>query len=83
MDMYRLKDGDLSSIDLNDYFEQNGVIVIEWPEFVMDNLPADYLKINIARIDDTWDSTKRSLVLTSSGKNSNIWLNKILPDIEK
>lgn len=83
MDMYRLKDGDLSSIDLNDYFEQNGVIVIEWPEFVMDNLPADYLKINIARIDDTWDSTKRSLVLTSSGENSNIWLNKILPDIEK
>ena len=49
----------------------------------MDNLPTDYLKINIARIDDTWDSTKRSLVLTSSGENSNIWLNKIVPDIQK
>ena len=39
MDMYRLEDGDLSSIDLPSYLAQPGIVVIEWPQFIIDSLP--------------------------------------------
>ena len=40
MDMYRLEeDGDLSSIDMPSYLSQPGLVVIEWPQFIKENLP--------------------------------------------
>ena len=59
MDMYRLEDGDLSSIDMPGYLAEDGLVVIEWPQFIIDDLPNDYLEVTIKRIDDSWDSTKR------------------------
>lgn len=39
MDFYRLENDDLSSIDLEGYLAEPGLVVIEWPQLVMNDLP--------------------------------------------
>lgn len=52
MDLYRL-DGLGNDFDLYEYFESDGICIVEWPYQVSDLLPEDYLKITIKRIDET------------------------------
>lgn len=50
IDAYRLEN---SSYDLGmDEFEEEGIMVIEWPEYYQDYLPSEYLEINFEYIDD-------------------------------
>lgn len=74
MDMYRLEDGDLSSIDMPGYLSESGLVVIEWPQFIIDDLPNDYLELNIKRVDDSWNSTKRVVEFKAVGKRNEDWL---------
>lgn len=78
MDMYRLEDGDLSSIDLPGYFAEQGLIVIEWPQFIVDQLPADYLQLTLKRVDDRWDSTTRTVDFSTKGQKNKAWLEQAL-----
>ncbi|MBA1395360.1 tRNA (adenosine(37)-N6)-threonylcarbamoyltransferase complex ATPase subunit type 1 TsaE, partial [Lactobacillus sp. XV13L] len=78
MDFYRLGDDDLSSIDLRGYLDEPGLVVIEWPEVIAAELPADYLEIVIRRVDDSWDSTKRVLELNPQGKRNERWLDDMM-----
>ncbi|MFC2695143.1 MAG: tRNA (adenosine(37)-N6)-threonylcarbamoyltransferase complex ATPase subunit type 1 TsaE [Lactobacillus sp.] len=73
MDMYRLENGDLSSIDLPGYFAENGLIVMEWPQYVKDQLPANFLELTLRRVDDSWDSTKRTLAVKAVGARAKQW----------
>lgn len=73
MDMYRLEDGDLSSIDMPGYLAEQGLVVIEWPQFIIDDLPKDYLELKIKRVDDTWNSTKRVIEVNEQGVRSKEW----------
>ncbi|MCI1290262.1 MAG: tRNA (adenosine(37)-N6)-threonylcarbamoyltransferase complex ATPase subunit type 1 TsaE [Lactobacillus sp.] len=82
MDMYRLEDGDLSSIDMPGYFAEQGLIVIEWPQFIMDQLPAEFLQLTLKRIDDHWDSTTRTVEFTARGKKNKAWLNQVLQKVK-
>ncbi len=52
MDLYRL-DGLGNDFDLYEYFESDGICIVEWPYQVSNLLPEDYLKITIKRIDET------------------------------
>jgi len=52
MDLYRL-DGLGNDFDLYEYFEGDGICVVEWPYQVSELLPSEYLKINLKRIDET------------------------------
>lgn len=52
MDLYRL-DGLGNDFDLYEYFESDGICIVEWPYQVSDLLPQEYLKINIKRLDET------------------------------
>ncbi len=70
MDMYRLEDGDTSSIDLDDYFSQGGVVVMEWPNFVADQIPAEHLVLKISRDDEDLDSTKRTVEISGTGSEA-------------
>lgn len=82
MDMYRLEeDGDLSSIDMASYLEQPGIVVIEWPQFIEKNLPQEYLKLNIKRVDDSWDSTKRNVEVTIEGKKYIQWWDEVIKNL--
>lgn len=77
MDFYRLENDDLSSIDLSSYLEQPGLVVIEWPEVIKADLPDDYLQIVIRRVDDSWDSTKRTVEFRPQGKRNEYWVKEI------
>lgn len=83
MDMYRLADGDLSSIDLPGYFDEQGLIVIEWPQFIIDQLPADYVELTLKRVDDRWNSTVRTVAFKSKGQKNKAWLQEALKKFNK
>ena len=56
MDAYRLENGVAEDLGLEEYFDGDGVSVVEWAEFVEDELPADFLAIHFKRTDD--DNTR-------------------------
>ena len=78
MDFYRLEDDDLSSIDLNAYLAEPGIVVIEWPEIVQEQLPETFLEVTIKRVDDSWDSTKRIVEFDAKGARNKHWSKSIL-----
>lgn len=51
MDAYRLENGGAEDLGLEEYFDSDGVSVVEWAEFVEDELPADFLAIHFKRTD--------------------------------
>lgn len=62
IDAYRLED---SSYDLGmDEFEDEGIMVIEWPEYYKDYLPKDYIEIDFKYIDDN----SREIIFNSHGE---------------
>ena len=56
MDAYLLENGGAEDLGLEEYFDGDGVSVVEWAEFVEDELPADFLAIHFKRTDD--DNTR-------------------------
>ncbi|MGQ5709261.1 tRNA (adenosine(37)-N6)-threonylcarbamoyltransferase complex ATPase subunit type 1 TsaE [Lactobacillus sp. PSON] len=80
MDFYRLENDDLSSIDLNNYLAEPGLVVIEWPQLIMNDLPDNYLQLVITRVDDSWNSTKREVEFITKGKRSQEWLQDVLKE---
>jgi len=51
MDVYRLEDGD-ESIGFDDYFNNEGICMIEWSELIEDSLPEERLDIKFRVIDE-------------------------------
>jgi len=51
MDVYRLENGE-DNIGLNDYFDGNGVSIIEWSDLIADKLPEEYLDVNFVVVDE-------------------------------
>ncbi|MFC3928671.1 tRNA (adenosine(37)-N6)-threonylcarbamoyltransferase complex ATPase subunit type 1 TsaE [Streptococcus caprae] len=64
LDVYRIGD-DPDSIDLDEFLFGDGVTVIEWGELLADNLPADYLEIQIEPYGDG-----RQVTLVAKGPRS-------------
>ena len=64
MDVYRL-DGNIDGVGIEDYFNKNGVVIIEWADTIKDYLPEERLDIKFKIIDE--DS--RMLVLIPHGRN--------------
>lgn len=52
MDVYRLEHSD-EDIGFTEYFDGDGVTVVEWAKFIEDFMPNKYLAITIKVIDDT------------------------------
>ena len=55
MDVYRLEDGGAEDLGLDEYFDGDGVSVVEWSQFIADLLPTTYLRIAISRDTDADD----------------------------
>lgn len=64
LDVYRLEDSS-SDFELEEYFYQKGLTVIEWACIIEDILPSNTWKIDIYRIDDT----TRKIVLSNFPQN--------------
>lgn len=48
MDLYRLEDEkDLYDLGFEDYIENGGIVIIEWPDLVYDLIPAEFIYIKI------------------------------------
>lgn len=63
MDVYRLDDAK-EDFGLDDYLNQDGICIIEWPEMIEGQLPEERLDIKIKVIDDE----TRILVFTPYGQ---------------
>lgn len=62
MDVYRL-DGNLDGVDVEDYFNKGGVVVIEWAETIKRILPDERLDIKFKILDEN----KRLLIFQPHG----------------
>src|SRR5699024_517345 len=51
MDVYRLEDSE-EDIGFSDYFDGDGISVVEWAQYIKDYLPGEYLNINISYVDE-------------------------------
>ena len=58
MDCYRLEDSD-EDLGFDEYFQDEGITIIEWSQFIQDLLPKEHLIINI----ETLNETKRTIKL--------------------
>jgi len=47
MDAYRLEETGSDSVGLEDYLNGEGVTIIEWPQFVVQDLPKDYIWLTL------------------------------------
>ena len=63
MDVYRL-DGDTNGVNIEEYYNKGGVVIIEWADTIKDILPKERLDIKIKVLDEN----KRVLVITPYGK---------------
>lgn len=67
MDMYRIEEsGGASEVGLEEYFYAGGVCVVEWAQYIEDELPSTFLKVQIDRVED--DESKRLIRLVPHGK---------------
>lgn len=67
LDMYRLADAaELRDIGFEDCFNNRGVVVIEWAEKIMDDLPAGTLFILLTYL----DANKRQIVISRCRKRN-------------
>jgi len=54
-DFYRLQETDMEDLGLDEYFERDGVCIVEWPQVGNKVLPTDALVIDIDLIDDDYE----------------------------
>ena len=66
LDVYRITDPE-SDFELEEYFEVDGVCVIEWASQIEELLPSSYMNINITDLGDN----KRELELSVIGEDTN------------
>jgi ATPase, YjeE family len=74
MDVYRISDEE--DIGLEDYFDQDGVTVIEWAENIPSWLPPDYLNVAIRRVDEQ----SRKITFDAHGARSERLYREIMQD---
>lgn len=63
MDVYRLDDSS-NDFGFNDYLNENGICIIEWPEIIEDQLPEERLDVRFKVVDDD----TRIIVFTPHGQ---------------
>lgn len=64
MDLYRLEDTPNNKIGVADYFNSDGVCILEWPEMIEDQLPEERLDIKFKVMEDD----TRVLICTPYGQ---------------
>nr|WP_242550192.1 tRNA (adenosine(37)-N6)-threonylcarbamoyltransferase complex ATPase subunit type 1 TsaE [Enterococcus sp. MJM16] len=67
MDVYRIESG-ADDLGLDDYFEGDGLSVIEWGQQLGEFMPEDYLELVLSK--DDQDENLRRVELIASGKQA-------------
>ena len=63
MDVYRL-DGEYEGVGIEDYFNKNGVVIIEWAKTIMPIIPEERLEIKFKIV----DKNRRVVIIKPYGK---------------
>lgn len=66
VDLYRLSEEEVPDLGLDEYFEGEGVSVVEWPSVAPDDLPLERLEIELTTHIE--QPEKRSIQLRAKGK---------------
>lgn len=80
MDVYRLEQGGGDDLGLDEYFNGDGVNVVEWSKFVADQIPANYLRI-IFRRDDSKGDNVRTISFDPKGDRFESLTNQLLGEL--
>lgn len=75
MDLYRLTESEVPDLGLDEYFEAEGISVVEWPSIAPDDLPKEHLEIALETAPETPD--QRTITFTASGKKYEELLEKL------
>ena len=79
MDVYRIESG-ADDLGLEEYFEGDGLSVVEWGKLLGEFMPEDYLDITIDK--DPKDLEKRRLLIQAFGRQSERFLARIQQNME-
>lgn len=66
-DFYRLQGNDLADLGLEEYLEQDGLSLIEWPEVADNQLPPEALLVNIELVEEDYER-ERLVMITARGQ---------------
>ena len=67
MDCYRLEDSD-DDLGFDEYFNDESINIVEWPQFIEEYWPDEHLDINIEYVDET----RRKVTLSATPSMSHI-----------
>lgn len=62
MDVYRLEETGGTDLGLEEYFEGEGVSVIEWATFIPEDIPEEHLEIQLQPIGEDFSERKITLI---------------------
>lgn len=80
MDVYRIGHG-ADDLGLDEYFEGDGLSVVEWGKLLGEFLPTDFLEITIEK--DSENMEKRKILIQAFGSKSEQFLKRIQQKLEE
>lgn len=75
-DFYRLDEGGLLDLGLDDYLGREGICIVEWPEIGKNLLPGDALWIDIILSDDDYEGP-RQVVVRGAGRRAELIIERL------
>ncbi|KRL86347.1 tRNA (adenosine(37)-N6)-threonylcarbamoyltransferase complex ATPase subunit type 1 TsaE [Lacticaseibacillus pantheris] len=75
MDLYRLEGGGAEDLGLEEYFEGDGVSVVEWPDYLGASAPYDYVTLHFHK--DDHDDNRRTITAEAEGERGHALLASI------
>ncbi|HSH24433.1 MAG TPA: tRNA (adenosine(37)-N6)-threonylcarbamoyltransferase complex ATPase subunit type 1 TsaE [Massilibacterium sp.] len=75
MDVYRLENSE-EDLGFDEYFEGDGVTVVEWASKIQDQLPPHYIEITITRMGED----KRKINIRAIGAENIEWIKEFISD---
>ncbi len=78
MDVYRLEETGGMDLGLEEYFEGEGVSIVEWAKFIPEDLPTEYLQIKLQPAGE--DLMERTILFNPIGQRYTKLLNLFLTE---
>lgn len=75
MDVYRLEETGGTDLGLEEYFEGDGVSIVEWATFIPEDIPSEYLQIKLQPSGE--DLTARTITFKAIGQHYEALLNRL------
>ena len=78
MDIYRINDEEeLDEIGIEEYFQENGIVAVEWPDLLGDLLPKEHIDMYFSKEYDEEGNEWREINIDSNLEDSS-WLEEVL-----